>query len=255
MLQPSFRHLNLKLNRSFSRHVRTFSLLDPLSRFCTICSLLWFVHFWWLFIVLVNSYNPTPSKHIHHCWLFCPIIIFTAKSEPGNLWECVLLWLRHTTESVWACLYCLLSGLCFFYGQRGAFGPKSQPSLGDCQISDDSHVNADHLYLSMPTSVPANWASPSSRSWQIGFISTDAEWKLLKQIDPCQQIQRHNKLGGFVFWAAWDRTSFTGIRGCSCLALAVVQTNLIQGSGLFTQTSPWQSRGLGTLWEEPPTSR
>lgn len=73
MLQLSFHHLDLKLSRSSSRYVRTFSLLDPFSSFCTG---LWFVHFWRLFMVLVSNYNPTPDKYIHHCWLFCPYYYF-----------------------------------------------------------------------------------------------------------------------------------------------------------------------------------
>lgn len=211
-----------------------------------ICSLL-------MTIYGFSNYNPTPSKYIHHCRLFCPYHYFYSQIRA---WKPVGVSpvMAEAHHSVWACSYCLLSELYLFYGHRGAFGLKNQPSLGDYQVSDDSHVNA-HPRLSMPIPVPANWAGPNSRPWWIRFILTDAEWKLLKQIDLCQQIQRHNKLGGFVVWAAWDRTSFTGIRGYSCLALPVVQANPILGSGLFAETSPWQPRGLRTFWEEPLTSR
>jgi len=76
------------------------------------------------------------------------IIIFTAKSGPGNLWEFLLLWLKHIAESTWASVYCLLSGLYLLHGQRGEFGLKNWPNLGGCEISDDLCVNMDP-YVSM----------------------------------------------------------------------------------------------------------
>lgn len=81
MLQPSFHHLSLKLNRNSRRHVRTFSLLDPFSRFCTN---LWFVHFWWLFVVSVSYYSPTSGKFIHHCWLFCHYYFYSQIKTCGS---------------------------------------------------------------------------------------------------------------------------------------------------------------------------
>lgn len=108
MLQCSFHHLDLKLNRSSSRHVRTFTLLDPLSRFCTS---LRFVHFWWLFMVLVITIPLLVNISITVDY-FVLIIIFTAKSEPGNLWEFLLLWQRHIIQCEHVHIACSLGYTC-----------------------------------------------------------------------------------------------------------------------------------------------